>query len=95
MGAELGAQAAALDRSLDIATAAREARGTQPEPPWKGDANAMRIPTRTGDFGPLTYKNDDVLIYRLGAARVEKIKLLSRGSSRLLRVQDSGRALRL
>jgi hypothetical protein len=90
MSDALDAQAAALDASLDTVAAARGARGAKPEPPWKGNADAMRIPTRTGDFGPLTYQNDDVLLDRLGAARVEKIKLLSGGSSRLLRVQDSG-----
>ena len=39
---------------------------------------------------PLTYQNDDVLVDRLGEERVRKIELLSSGTSRLLRVQDSG-----
>jgi hypothetical protein len=43
-----------------------------------------------GEFGPLTFQNDDVLLDRLGSERVGKIKLLNGESSRLIRVEDRG-----
>ena len=54
------------------------------------EPDAGRVPARVGEFGPLTFQNDDVLLDRLGAERVAQIKLLSGGSSRLFRVQDRG-----
>ena len=45
---------------------------------------------RVGEFGPLTFQNDDVLLDRLGSERVSRIKLLNAGSNRLVRVQDRG-----
>jgi len=53
-------------------------------------ADGARIPVRIGEFGPLTYQNDDVLMNRLGSERVRQIKLLDSDSSRLLNAQDSG-----
>jgi hypothetical protein len=38
----------------------------------------------------LTYQNDDVLLDRLGAERVAKIKLLESDSSSLLKAQERG-----
>ncbi len=59
-------------------------------PAWHGSPDAARIPKRIGDFGPLTYQNDDVLLDRLGAERVRQIKLLDPDSSRMLNAQDRG-----
>jgi aminopeptidase YwaD len=59
-------------------------------PPWQTSAEGARIPVRIGDFGPLTYQNDDVLLDRLGLERMRKIKLLDVDSSRMLNAQDSG-----
>jgi aminopeptidase YwaD len=87
---DLNRQVMAFQASIDAAAAIRGTRGTKPAAPWQGNAEAQRIPARIGDFGPLTYQNDDVLLDRLGSERVEKIRLLSGASSRLLRVQDSG-----
>jgi len=43
---------------------------------------------RIGDFGPLTYQNDNVLLARLGKDRYAKIKLLNADATPLLSVQD-------
>jgi aminopeptidase YwaD len=59
-------------------------------PAWKSSADARRIPRRIGDFGPLNYQNDDVLEARLGSERVQKIKLLSGDSNRMLNAQEKG-----
>ncbi len=80
---------AALNASIDQAASRRGAATYPASPPWHSDADATVIPTRIGDIGPLTYQNDNVLLDRLGQARVDKIKLLS-GSSRLLHLQDRG-----
>jgi len=87
---DLDAQAAALKGWLDQIAAARGAKDFPPQPPWQGDPDAARVPARIGEFGPLTFQNDDVLLDRLGSERVAKIKLLQGGSNRLLRVQDRG-----
>ena len=79
--------------AVDAAAARHGAHGSKPSPPWRADKNAALVPARVqsaGEFGPLTYQNDDVLRDRLGRARDEKIKLLGSGSSRLVRVQDKG-----
>jgi hypothetical protein len=56
--------------------------------PWSGDAAAKRVPVRIGDFGPLTYQNDNVLLARLGKERYGKIKLINADASQLLKVSD-------
>jgi hypothetical protein len=81
---DLNLEAMAFEASIDAAGK------TKPEAPWHGNTEAQRVPARIGDFGPLTYQNDDVLLDRLGAERVQKIQLLSGGQSQLLRVQNSG-----
>ena len=43
---------------------------------------------RTGDFGPLTYQNDNVLLARLGKERYAKIKLLNAEATPMLSVQN-------
>jgi aminopeptidase YwaD len=59
-------------------------------PPWRTSAEGARVPLRIGDFGPLTYQNNDVLLDRLGLERMRKIKILDVDSSRMLNAQDSG-----
>jgi hypothetical protein len=46
------------------------------------------VPVRVGEFGPLTYQNDDVLLARLGKERYGKIKLINSEASQLLNVRD-------
>ncbi len=87
---DLDAQAATLNGWIDRIAAARGARDFRQSPPWHGEPDASRIPMRTGEFGPLTFQNDDVLLDRLGAERTGKIKLLNRAADRLFRVQDRG-----
>jgi aminopeptidase YwaD len=86
----LDAQIATYERWLAEAAAAHGVRGPEPSASWASQPDARRIPARIGDFGPLTFQNNDVLVERLGRERVEKIKLLNGGSNRLLRVQDRG-----
>ena len=52
------------------------------------DAKARRIPIRIGEFGPLTYQNDNVLLARLGKERYSKINLLNSEGTPLLSVRD-------
>jgi aminopeptidase YwaD len=66
-----------------------KARGAQaPKAPWSSEAAARKIPVRIGDFGPLTYQNDNVLKARLTPERVAKIKLLNSEATPLLNEQD-------
>ncbi|HWZ45879.1 MAG TPA: hypothetical protein VNW97_20570, partial [Candidatus Saccharimonadales bacterium] len=73
---------------LDAAAKARGVKGDAPVSPWAGDALAARVPVRIGEFGPLTYQNDNVLLERLGAERYGKIKLLNSEATPLFNVQD-------
>lgn len=84
----LAAQVAAFTRWLDAKAKARGAIGTAPSPPWSADADSRRIPIRIGEFGPLTYQNDNVLLARLGEERYSRIKLLNSEATPLLSVQD-------
>src|SRR5262249_41500546 len=70
----LGSQAATYTHWLDAAARARGAAGNSPAPPWAADAAVKRIPVRIGEFGPLIYQNDNVLLARLGKDRYSKIK---------------------
>ncbi len=81
----LKAQAATFDGWLQTASRGAHAAGA---PAWRATAAAGRIPHRIGEFGPLTFQNDDVLLDRLGAERMHKVQLLSAGSSRFVNVQD-------
>jgi len=81
-------QAATLDEWIDGFAAARGVHGSS-VPEWHASKDGARIPRRVAEFGPLNYQNDDVLLDRLGAERVRRIKLLHADSSRLLNVQDS------
>jgi len=87
---DLDVQVTTLNGWIDRSAATRGARDFPQSPPWHAEPDASRIPVRTGEFGPLTFQNDDVLLDRLGRQRMAKIKLLNGGSDRLLRVQDRG-----
>ena len=65
-----------------------ERKGREPKAAWAGEAAAQKIPVRVGDFGPLTYQNDNVLQARLGPERVAKIRLLNSEATPLLNTQD-------
>ena len=43
---------------------------------------------RIGEFGPLTYQNDDVLLARLGKDRYSKITLINSEATPLLNVRN-------
>jgi aminopeptidase YwaD len=62
-------------------TKLRGTSATAPTASWANDADAKRVPVRIGEFGPLTYQNDDVLLARLGKERYGKIKLINAGAS--------------
>jgi aminopeptidase YwaD len=85
----LKAQAATLNTWIDSGAAKRGVHGAA-VPGWHAAAAGARIPQRIGEFGPLTFQNDDVLLDRLGAERVAKIKLLNADWSHLLNAQDRG-----
>ena len=89
-GRALQAQAATFGAWLDHAAAARGLHAAAGMPAWHATAQASKVAHRIGEFGPLTFQNDDVLRDRLGIERVRSIKLLNADSSRLLSVQDRG-----
>ena len=74
---------------IDGQAAARGASASPPAP-WANDADARRVPERVGEFGPLTYQNDNVLLARLGPERYGKIALLNAEATPMLSVQDQG-----
>jgi aminopeptidase YwaD len=84
----LQAQSATFNSWLDAAAKNQGAHGTAPVSPWASDAAAQRVPIRIGEFGPLTYQNDNVLLARLGPERYGKIKLLNSDATPLLKVND-------
>jgi hypothetical protein len=86
----LKAQAGTFNAWLDRAAAAGGAHTAPAVPTWRATAEAKRVPHRIGEFGPLTFQNDDVLRDRLGADRVRSIKLLNADSDRLIKVQNRG-----
>jgi aminopeptidase YwaD len=73
-----------LDRQAKL----RGAQERTPTAPWAGDPEAKRVPVRIGEFGPLTYQNDNVLLARLGKERYAKIKLINIEATQLLNVRD-------
>jgi aminopeptidase YwaD len=84
----LKSQAATLNGWLIQAAAMRGAHDANWLPSWHRTPDAVRVPRRIGEIGPLTFQNDDVLLDRLGEERLHKIQLLSAGSSRFVNVQD-------
>jgi len=85
----LKTQAASLDLWISAVAAKRGVRSAS-APAWHATAAGARTPTRIGEFGPLTFQNDDVLLDRLGLERVSLIKLLNADFSHLLNAQDRG-----
>ena len=84
----LGDQVTTFNTWIDSQAKARGAQGPEPKAPWSSEAAARKIPVRIGDFGPLTYQNDNVLKARLTPERVAKIKLLNSEATPLLNTQD-------
>jgi hypothetical protein len=84
----LADQATAFQRWLDARAKLRGAKGAAPSAPWADTSEAKRVPIRGGEFGPLTYQNDNVLLARLGKERYGKIKLIDSGATQLLNVRD-------
>jgi aminopeptidase YwaD len=81
-------QATGFQHWLDTQAKLRGAKGTAPSAPWDGASDAKRVPIRIGEFGPLTYQNDNVLLARLGKERYAKIKLIDSEATQLLNVRD-------
>jgi aminopeptidase YwaD len=91
----LQAQAATLSEWTKALAAKRGVRNFAQRPPWASEAKAARVPRllgapQGGDFGPLAYQNDDVLLDRLGAQRVSELALFASDSSHLIKTQNSG-----
>ena len=84
----LADQVAIFDTWIAGEAKARGAQGAEPKAIWAGTPAARKIPVRIGEFGPLTYQNDNVLQARLGPERVAKIKLLNIEATHLLNTQD-------
>jgi aminopeptidase YwaD len=84
----LAEQVTSFQNSLDAQAKLRGAKGMTPIVPWAGEADAKRVPTRIGEFGPLTYQNDNVLLAHLGKERYGKIKLINANATQLLNVRD-------
>lgn len=90
-GKALAAQVSGFHNALDAQAKMRQpatARASSPTAPWASESDAKRVPMRVGDFGPLTYQNDNVLLARLGKERYEKIKLINADATQLLNVRD-------
>ena len=85
----LDAQEATFEDWLNArAKAAAGAKASEPTAPWSAAAEARRIPIRIGEFGPLTFQNDNVLLARLGKDRYAKIQLINSEATPLLSVRD-------
>ncbi len=78
----------ALHAAIDRRAKDRGASGPAPTAPWVKSEAAKRVPVRIGEFGPLTYQNDNVLLARLGKDRYAKIKLINSEATHLLNVRD-------
>ncbi len=84
----LADQAGVFQHWLDQQANQRGVKGNTPVAPWSADPGAKRVPVRVGEFGPLTYQNDNVLLARLGKERYAKIKLINSEATQLLNVRD-------
>ncbi len=84
----LADQVATFNTWIDNQAKGRGAQGSEPKAQWSAEPAARKIPVRIGDFGPLTYQNDNVLKARLASERVAKIKLLNSEATPLLNEQD-------
>jgi aminopeptidase YwaD len=93
LAAFIGAFKTQVDTSNAWLVRAAAARGLSAAggiPMWHAAADAVRVPHRVAEFGPLNYPNYDVLRDRLGAERAHAIKLLDPNASKLLATQDRG-----
>ncbi|MBZ5616946.1 MAG: M28 family peptidase [Acidobacteriia bacterium] len=84
----LSDQAGTFNTWIDAAAKRRGTKGTAASAPWASSADARRVPVRIGEFGPLTYQNDNVLLARLGKDRYLKIKLINSEATPMLAVRD-------
>jgi aminopeptidase YwaD len=73
---DLETQAAILNGWLDRRAATLGAHDFPRLPPWHAEPAASRVPVRTGEFGPLTFQNYDVLLDRLGSERMGRSSCL-------------------
>jgi aminopeptidase YwaD len=87
-GKALSDQVATFNGWIDSQARTRGAPGQEPKAPWAGTAAAGKVPVRIGDFGPLIYQNDNVLLARLGPERLVKVRLLNSEATPLLNTQD-------
>jgi hypothetical protein len=81
-------QASDFQSWIDAQAHARGANGKSPTAPWSDSKEAKRVPSRVGEFGPLTYQNDNVLLARLGKEQYAKIKLINSEATQMLNVRD-------
>jgi aminopeptidase YwaD len=87
----LKSQAAIFNGWIDSIAAQRGAHGSAAAAPaWHAAAAGARVPHRIGEFGPLTFQNDDVLLDRLGPERMAKVRLINAAWSHFLNAQDRG-----
>jgi aminopeptidase YwaD len=84
----LADQATGFQKWLGQQAKVRGATGTAPTAPWASASDAKRVPVRIGEFGPLTYQNDNVLLARLGKDHYAKIRLINSEATQLLNVRD-------
>jgi hypothetical protein len=87
-GSALAARGEALPSPRAIPHKTATNKAVTAAAPWAGDPEARRVPLRIGEFGPLTYQNDDVLRARLGKERYGKIKLINSDATQMLNVKD-------
>ena len=67
-----------VERLADRSRGARRLHDAAGVPAWHATPAAARVPHRIGEFGPLTFQNDDVLRDRLGEERLQRVQLLQR-----------------
>ena len=84
----LNAQSATFEAWLNSRAKSGGAIEMEPSAPWAAAAEARQVPIRIGEFGPLTFQNDNVLLARLGKDRYAKIQLINSESTPLFHVQD-------
>ena len=84
----LSDQVATFNGWIDSRARTRGAPGQEPKAPWAGTAAAGKVPVRIGDFGPMIYQNDNVLLARLGPERLANVRLLNSEPTPLLNTQD-------
>ena len=84
----LNAQAATFDDWLNARAKSAGAKGMEPTAPWAAAAEARQVPIRIGEFGPLTFQNDNVLLARLGKDRYARIQLINSAATPMLNVRD-------